>query len=84
MSNRDRLIRFTVRYVVGNCRLTEGEYHVKFCGKPNDAGLAEHITDLLASVAPGGCNAHVGPLDILSATLHDNKNGVVLGQWTKG
>lgn len=76
---RDKLIRYSVRYqTAGNVRITEGEYSVKYCGKPNAIGLAKHVNDLVASTQPGGCNAHLGALNIVGASLHDNKNGIVL------
>jgi hypothetical protein len=42
-------------------------------GRPTQKNLARHVRVLMESAEPGGCNAHLGTLDIIKATLRVNE-----------
>lgn len=81
---RSRLIPYVVYYTCVGGQITPGEYHPKYNGKPSAAGLAKHVEDLNASMAPGGVNYYESfkNLRVVAARLVNQKNGgAVVAEW---
>ena len=44
-------------------------------GKPTAANLAQHVARLNQSFQPGGVNAHCGGLEVVRASIRENRPG---------
>lgn len=79
---------YRVEYdTAGGMRLTPAAWNVRRTGprpadgRPTPANLANHITALQSSLAPGGCNQQAGPLEITGARIVRQADSQIMAEW---
>lgn len=84
-----RTVDFTVGYLVSRGVFTPGEWRtrqrgqVPGMGKPTVENLAKHVAFMEASMRPGGCNEHLGEIEIIEAWITDERSGKQAAFWKK-
>lgn len=77
-----RLVTYTVQYTFDDKTTgsTPCEWKVKYQGRPTVENLKKDMAHFEASCLPGGCNAHLGQLKVVSAFIRDQRNGKIVAE----
>ena len=73
----------TVTYDVKGRVCSPCEWRPKYQGRPTAENLARDVATFEASCLPGGCNAHLGPMTVLSAKITDHRKNLILAVWSR-